>query len=368
MKITYYICFFLFTLVVSCGNKDSYTLKGNIKGLQNSELYIVSAANLHVDTIKTKSGKFTYRGESETIEPLSIFIENENVWISLWVQNGEKFTLTGNINYPELILVKGGEINNLLSGFKQENQSVIKEKQELGNRFSTRSELSAESNLNLNDTHLFSQLKNVEHILRTQAQNFVEANPSSIIALVMIEYYILDIHNASDIKPFLDILSEEVKINPLYDRLLTICNKDLQIQAGQPALDFSITDTKNDTISLGRFKDKYLILTFASSLCEFCKAEQTELLAIHDSIPEKDLAILTISLDENSEDWKQSAEENGVNWTQVIDNAGWASDMIALYNVTEIPCNFLIDKNGMIIGSKLSANNIQEILNEKLKN
>jgi peroxiredoxin len=143
--------------------------------------------------------------------------------------------------------------------------------------------------------------------------------------------------------------------------------KDLQIKAGQPALNFSIMDTKNNTLSLETFKDKYLILTFATSRCVFCEPEYVELLAIQDTFPAKELAILTISLDENTEQWKQLAKEKGINWTQAVDNTGWASEMVSLYNVLEVPCNYLIDNKGMIIGSKLRIDSIQTILNDKLK-
>ncbi|MCL1932805.1 MAG: AhpC/TSA family protein [Candidatus Azobacteroides sp.] len=364
---TYHICLLLLALVViSCEDKNSYILKGNIKGLQNSEIYIVSSPNLQVDTIRTKSGKFTYRGVSPTVEPLVIYMENGNAWMTLWVQNGEKFSVTGDANYPELIMVKGGEINKLLSEFKNENLSLIKEKCELRDKLNARSEHLEESSIS-NDAQLSSQMKNVDQILKTRAQDFIEAHPSSIAALVMIQDYILDIENASDIRSFLDLLAEEVKTNPLYEKLYTRCLKDLQTKVGQPALDFKLTDTKNDTISLETFKGKYLILTFATSQCEFCKPEYDELLAIQNSFPSKELALLTIALDENKEDWIQLAQKEGINWTQVIDSTGWASEMASLYNVLVIPCNYLIDKNGIIIGSKLRAENIQTILNEKLK-
>ena len=368
MKTIYYIHLLLLAfIIISCEDNNSFILKGNIEKLQSSELYIVSGEDLHVDTIQTKSGKFTYRGVSQTVEQLLIYIENKGVWITLWVQNGEKYSLTGDANYPEMITVKGGKINTLLSEFKTENMSLIKEKCELRDKLSARSEQSTELNANLNNGLLLSQLKNVDRILKTQAQDFVEAHPSSIAALVLIQDYILDIENASDIQPFLNLVTEEVKVNPLYEKLHIRCLKDLQTKAGQPALDFKIIDTKNETISLETFENKYLILSFASSLCEFCDPEYTELLAIQSAFPAKELAILTISLDENEEDWNQWVKERGINWIQVIDTAGWASEMVSLYNVLTVPCNYLIDKTGIIIGSKLHPDGIQSILNEKLK-
>jgi len=367
MKTTYYIYFLLLAfIVISCEDKNSYVLKGNIKGLQSSHIYIVSDDDLRIDTIQTQSGKFTYRGVSQSVEPLLIYMENNSVWVTIWVQNGEKYTLTGDANYPEMIMVKEGEINKLLTEFKTENLSLIKEKCDLRDKLIARSEHPEESKAN-NDAQLSLQIKNVDRILKMQAQDFVEANPSSIAALVMIQDYILDIENVSDIQPFLNLLTEEVRANPLYDKLQNLCSKDLQTKVGQPALNFKIKDTHNDTISLDTFKDKYLILTFATSQCEFCIPDYAELLTIRNTFPEKNLAILTISLDENKDDWKKFAQENEINWTQVIDSTGWASEMVSLYYVLSVPCNYLIDNKGIIIGSKLHVDSIQAIVTEQLK-
>ena len=367
MKTAYYIYLLLLVLIVtSCEDKNSFVLKGNIKGLQNPVLYIVSDNDLHIDTVIAKSGKFTYRGVSQTVEPLLINMEEKSVWITLWVQNGEKYSLTGDANYPELVMVKGGEINKLLTEFKTENLALIKEKCELRDKIIAREENPEELNSH-NDAQLSFQIKNVDQILKTRAQDFVEANHSSIAALVIIQDFILDVKNSSDIQPFLELLAEEVKINPIYDKLQMLSSKDLQTKAGQPALDFKIRNTHNDTISLETFKDKYIILTFATSQCEFCKPDYADLLAIRNAFTEKDLAILTVSLDENREDWKELAKENEITWTQVIDSSGWASEMVSLYNVLSVPCNYLIDDKGIIIGSKLQVDSIQSILNDKLK-
>ena len=367
MKILYRIYLLLLPLIIfSCEDKNTYILKGNIKGIQSPEIYIISGSDLHVDTIKSKSGKFTYRGKSQTVEPLVIYFENGNAWITLWVENGEKYSLTGEANYPELIMVKGGEINRLMTEFKNDNYSLIKEKCDLRDKLLARTELSTGSNSN-NDTQISFQMRNIEQILKTKAQDFVFANPSSITALIMIQDYILDIECAADIQPFLNNVTEEVKTNPLFNKLQRLSFKDLYTKAGQPALNFSITDTKNDTISLETFKDKYLILTFANSLCEFCKPEYAELITIQDTYSAKELAILTISLDENKEDWKKLATENSINWIQAIDSTGWASEIASQYNVLSLPCNYLIDKKGIIAGSKISVDSIISILKEGIK-
>ena len=362
---------FLTLMIFSCEDNNSYILEGKIKKLQSHELYIISEGSLRIDTIKakfglfSKTGRFTYKNTSQTAEPLLIKMENDKVWVTVWVENGEKIILKGDANYPELILAKGGKINKLLTKFKTENFSLIKEKCELRDKMIARTENHEELNAS-NDSHLLFQIKNVDQILKTQAQNFVEHNPSSIAALVLIQDYILDIENASNIQPFLDILPEEVKANYLYEKLKMLSFKDLQTKVNQPALDFSIRNIKNDTISLDTFKDKYLILTFATSQCEFCVPDFTELINIKNTFSEKDLAILTVSLDESKENWKDFANQHEITWTQVIDSVGWDSEIASLYNVLSLPCHYLIDNKGIIIGSKLQVDSIQTILTEKL--
>ena len=368
MKTAYYIYLLLLALIAtSCEDKNSYILKGNIKGLQNPVLYVVSDGDLRIDTVKANSGKFTYRGVSQSgeLEPLLIKMEDKSVWITLWVQNGEKYNLTGDANYPELIMVKGGEINKLLSGFKTENLELIKERCDLRDKIISHVEHPEESNP-YNDAQLALQMKNAYQILKTRAQDFVEANSSSIAALVIIQDFILDIKNASDIQHFLDLITEEVRVNPLYEKLQILSAQDMQTKEGQPALDFKIKNIQNDTISLETFKDKYLILTFSTSQCEFCKPDYALLLDIRKTFSEKDLAVLTVSLDENKEDWKNYAKENEINWTQAVDSLGWASELVTLYNILSVPCNYLIDNKGIIIGSKLQVDSIQTILKEKL--
>jgi len=368
MKISYFFRLLLFAFVViSCGDKNSFILKGDISGLSNPEIYIVSDAGLHLDTIQAKSGKFTYRGISQMVEPLVIYMDGGSAWITVWVQNGEEFVLTGNAHYPEMMMVKGGDVNKLLSEFKTDNLPLIKERCELRDNLSTRTEHATESGKSMNNAQLSSQLKNTDQILKTRAQDFVEAHSSSIAALVMVQDYILDVDHAADIQPFLTLLNDSVKANPLFDKLHTLCMRDVQTKAGQPAPDFKIMNTQNDTISLATFKDKYLILTFATSQCEFCKPGYAELRDMGKNFPAKELAILTISLDEKKDDWKKLAKDEGINWVQAIDSAGWSSEIASLYNVQSVPCNYLIDKDKMIIGSKLRVDSIRSILNEKLK-
>jgi peroxiredoxin len=369
-KITYLASLLLIILVfVSCGDKNSFVIKGSIKGLENADLYVVTTVDsaLRLDTIRSKGGRFTYIGESETLEPVVIYMENGSTWITVWAQNGEKYSLSGYAKYPELIAVKGGETNQLLMDFKTANKDILKERGNLRDKILDNSKNPNELSTEINETQLSLQIKNIDQILKAQAEDFVETHPASVASLVLIQDYIFEIDDVTEIQPFLSLITGPAKENTLYEKLEQRCLKYLQTELGKPALDFSIPGLKKDTIRLETFKEKYLVINFAASWCTECEKEYSGLHEIKGMFPKGKVEILTISLDENKDAWIELAEEKQIDWTQANDNAGWDSKIVSLYNVSAIPCNYLIDKEGIIIGSKLPADSIQSILNGLLK-
>jgi peroxiredoxin len=360
------LCAFVF---VSCKDTNSYTINGNIKDIEIADIYIVTHTDsiARVDTVQSKGGKFKFKSESENLQPVVIYMEKGNVWVTVWAKNNENITLAGNVNYPELILAKGGEINNLLTEFKTEHKAAIKEKGDLRDKMLMNSKENNLEGAEIANAQFLSQIKNIDRSLKVHVMDFIESHPSSIAGLVLIQDFLLDMENASDIQPVLSLITGEARENDLYTRLQAWSLKDQQTEVGSPAHDFNLLSTKNDTIRLETFKNKYLLLTFAASWSQFCEPDYPEWLAIRKAFPEKELGMITISLDENKSDWEKLAKEQGFTWTQVIENTGWSSAMVSLYNVSEIPCNYLIDKEQKIIGSKIPIDSIHSILTKEIK-
>lgn len=359
------LCMFV---LVSCKDTNSYTIHGNLKGVKTPELYIVTRPDsvFQIDTILSKAGKFKYKSKSETLQPAVVYMEKGNIWVTVWAKNGENITLTGNINYPELVLAKGGEVNDLLSDFKITNKTLIQKKGDIRDKILANYKENDATSAEIANAQFSSQIKNIDQTLKIHVMDFVKAHPASVASLVLIRDFLLDTENAADIRPALSLITGEARENKLYAKLQAWAEKDLQTEIGSPAPDFNILSIKNDTIRLETFKNKYILLTFAASWAPLCETDYAKWLSIRKKFPEKELGMLTISLDENKADWEKLAEEKGFTWTQVIDHAGWSSSMVSLYNVSELPCNYLIDKDKKIIGSKMPIDSIQAILT-KLK-
>jgi len=343
-----------FIFLISCKeDKVMYMVEGNITNLTNSNLYILSRFDsvMKIDTVRATNGQFKYTSVSDSTTSNLIYMEDGNIWITVWAKNKEQIKITGDANYPELIEVRGNEINNLLTEFKVQNEDEIKERCDLRDA------------KNPDNT---AQISVIDQLLREKAEEFIKKHPTSLASLVLIQDYLVD-NNQEKVDQYLSLIEGEVKNDSLYKKLSLITEKYNRTVAGNPAPEFSLITTKNDTISLETFKDKYLLLTFEASWCAVCTGDYKALVEIQKKYPKKKLEILTIALDKNKEEWEKIAKDEKINWHQVIDDNGLASEMLSLYNVSTIPNNFLIDEEGIIFAKDISIDSVKVLLKEQIK-
>jgi peroxiredoxin len=123
-----------------------------------------------------------------------------------------------------------------------------------------------------------------------------------------------------------------------------------------------VLDINNDTVRLDSYRNKYFLLTFAASWCEPCDKDSEDLALLYKQSDRKRFEILTVSLDQDTSAWKKVVKEKKLAWSQVVDPGGWNSDIVSLYNITEIPSSILIDKESIIVGKNLPTDSIKNLL------
>ena len=122
------------------------------------------------------------------------------------------------------------------------------------------------------------------------------------------------------------------------------------LQKGSPgstATNFSELDIKGDSLSLLKFRGKYILLDFWASWCKPCRAGNPELVRLYKKYKERGIEFIGIADDNSNEDkWKLAVEKDNVNiWRHILDKR-IGND----YAVHTIPLQILIDPNGKIIG------------------
>ncbi len=366
-QLVYVVLILLF--LSSCKEKEGYVIEGKMTGLEDPALFFVTTLpenqGIKVDTILCKkNGNFSFKGTSESPEPVTIYMEDGKIWFTVWVENKEKIVISGDVQYPELIMAKGGRINNLLAEFKSKNKALLKEKRDLSDNQSSNMEISDSVAVSGNQSVYKSKISNIDHQLREKAEEFIVDHPTSIASLVLIQDYLMDVAHPELIQKYLSKITGEATQNPLYQKLVQVNKQIQQTVVGAKAPDFSVLDIHNDTIRLSSYKGSYFLLTFSASWCEMCDKDNEELSDLRKKINKEKLGMLTISLDEDSAAWTNIVKEKQLPWNQVVDTHGWGSEMVALYNITEIPTNLLVDKEGVIVGRHLSTDSIIGIIQQ----
>ena len=147
-----------------------------------------------------------------------------------------------------------------------------------------------------------------------------------------------------------------------------------KIAIGQSMPDITVKDINQNDISISSFTGKYVLVQFWASWCKPSRVDNSTLVNIYSQYKDRNfdggngLEIYSISLDDNSNNWRKAiTEDNVARWYQVSELTGVNSDAARLYNVTAIPANFLINGDGIIIAKQFKISELSDILNQSLQ-
>jgi thiol-disulfide isomerase/thioredoxin len=134
------------------------------------------------------------------------------------------------------------------------------------------------------------------------------------------------------------------KANPLVSRKF-----DQRLSRIKSLYDLSLKDSSGNTIALRSFKGKYLVIDFWASWCKPCIANIPALNQMTEYYNPDSIQFISISLDEDANDWKRSLLKHNNAGIQLSDLNGFSS-LAAIYcKVLWVPTYIIADRNGRII-------------------
>jgi thiol-disulfide isomerase/thioredoxin len=109
------------------------------------------------------------------------------------------------------------------------------------------------------------------------------------------------------------------------------------------------------------------LVDFWASWCKPCRAENPNVVATYNKFKGKGFTIFGVSLDQNKEAWISAIKSDGLVWQHGSDLKYWDAAPAKLYNVSSIPYNILIDKEGKIVAKNLHGADLENQLTAVLK-
>lgn len=134
-------------------------------------------------------------------------------------------------------------------------------------------------------------------------------------------------------------------------------NKE-SIVEGAVAPDFVLKSLGGDTISLAKYKGRYVLLTFWASWAKSSVAQNAHLAEVYSKYKPYGFEIIQVSLDRNLDELQKAITPEMRQWRQAAEFKIWNSAIVREYRVANIPSNFIINRQGVVVA--------KNVLNRKL--
>ena len=92
--------------------------------------------------------------------------------------------------------------------------------------------------------------------------------------------------------------------------------------------------------------------------------EMPNVLACYERYHDKGFEVVGVSFDKQKNAWQAAVKQLGLRWPQMSDLKGWQCAAAALYGVSSIPSNVLVDPKGVIVAMDLRGKALGDKLRE----
>jgi thiol-disulfide isomerase/thioredoxin len=121
---------------------------------------------------------------------------------------------------------------------------------------------------------------------------------------------------------------------------------------------FAVTTTDGQRISLDDLQGKVVLLDFWATWCAPCRAALPHIKDLAKKFQGQPLVILSVSLDDDEQEWKEFIAKNEMAWPQYCDG-GFTGSIARLFDVKAIPHTFTIDADGVLQDERIGDASIE---------
>ena len=141
-------------------------------------------------------------------------------------------------------------------------------------------------------------------------------------------------------------------------------------QVGKPLTNFALADPDGQSHQLSEWcgQGKYVLIDFWASWCRPCRMAMPNVIQNFERFRDLGFEMLAVSIDDKKSAWLRGIKDFGTPFVQLSDLKGRNSELAAIYGITTIPANLLVNPQGKIIAADLRGKaltrKLEELFNE----
>jgi thiol-disulfide isomerase/thioredoxin len=377
----------LFSIVSGCMNKGTFNVSGVINVASGKKIYISRVdvdSPVLIDSSKiNKKGGFRFKVIASEADFYQIGFSSTD-FITLLAEPGEDIRLVFKAkNLFENYTVSGSPGSEKLQIL---DLTLTNTKRKLDSLTVVYNKASREDGFDAKATTLEAEYGKLLKEQRKKNIVFIINNINSLASIKALyqrinpdTYVLYDPHDLQYFKIVTDSLTRrypnskqvqalardfEKEMNQMYITQIEKLTKDLP----QTKLDPDLKDIAGKRIALSSLKEKYVLLTFWSIQSKDCIVENLQLKEFYKLYYKKGFEIYQINLDESEADWKSAVKFDELPWISTREDDPLDPKNAVIFNVKNLPSNYLFDKEGKIIASNLHGRSLQLKLEQLFNN
>lgn len=379
-KVVYSLLALLLLGLGACNEEPKFKVQGEVTGAEDKTLYLEASSLggiVLLDSVElSKNGSFSF-AEARPESPEFYRLRLGNKVINFTVDSTETVNIKAEASkFDTDYFVEGSE-----------NNMKIKELSMLQAELQQKVDKLGQSKMPIGlAQNQFQRL--VDDYKANVKQNYIFAAPNKPYAYFALfqtlnGYMIFDpMSNKEDIKCFAAVATSLNNAYPHADRSRNLYNmvikgmKNTRKPAQEPVtidpdkikesgiIDIQLKDLKGNQRTLSELAGKVVLVDFTVYNNTMSANHNLALRELYNSYHSKGLEIYQISLDTDEHFWKTAADN--LPWICVRDENGPYTTYVSLYNVTQLPAVFLIDRNNTLKARGESIEDIEQTIKKLL--
>jgi thiol-disulfide isomerase/thioredoxin len=137
------------------------------------------------------------------------------------------------------------------------------------------------------------------------------------------------------------------------------------VETGKLFPEIIFKDTLQRPLKTRSYMGKILFIDFWSSWCRSCRKQFPHLKDIYSKNKAKGFEIIGISMDDKKHDWLKALNEDKLPWPQYCQLVPFQENSLGKrFRIMGLPSNFLIGRNGILIGQDLSPEELETLISK----